>query len=237
MMTKDNTGNESDSVVEISGDENAAEFLQNEVEQCNKKLSELSEDADLSDKAKIKLDLANALLGLNKNTEAWNEAKEAFNIFIENELWAQAVEACDILYQTDQPASIIALAHGVWLSVTYPIDPEHSIVMLNYIIDETPNDSDGAAVAAATAHYIVGLRSDNETHDSLSFLTTNMIAKVAQRHSDVKSQDALNFWLEKLELKDPAVFLPRMGMVLTAIVGEDGWWFDRDTLREKLPVN
>ena len=236
-MNKDNTGNVGKSIVEVSDDENAIEFLQDEVEQCQKKLAELTGDADPCDKAKIKLDMANALLGLNKNIEAWNEAKEAFNIFIENELWAQAVEACDILYQTDQPASITALAHGVWLSIAYPIDPEHSIVMLNYVIEETPNNSDGAAVAAVTAHYIVGLRSDSDTHESLSFLTTNMIAKVAQRHSDVKSQDALNFWLEKLELKDPAVFLPRMGMVLTAIVGEDGWWFDRDALREKLPVN
>lgn len=233
-MSEDNTDN---SIVEISDDENAVEFLQNEVEQCKTKLSELSADDQSVEKAKIELDMANALLGLNKNIEAWNEARQAFNIFIDNELWPQAVEACDILYQTDQPASIIALAHGVWLSITYPIDPEHSIVMLNYIIDETPNDSDGAAVAAATAHYIVGLRSDNDTHDSLSFLTTNMIAKVAQRHSDVKTQEALNFWLEKLELNDPAVFLPRMGMVLTAIVGENEWWFDRDALREKLPVN
>ena len=34
-----------------------------------------------------------------------------------------------------------------------------------------------------------------------------------------------------------AVFLPRMGSILNIIVGEGGWWFDRDALREKLPVN
>ena len=149
----------------------------------------------------------------------------------------EAIEACDILYQTEQPASITALAHGVWLSITYPVDPEHTIVMLNYVIDETPSNSDGAAVAAASAHYIVGLRANDENHDSLSFLTTNMIAKVAQRHGDVKSQDALNFWMDKLQLKDPEVFLPRMSMVLDAIVGDADWWFDKEALRAKLPVN
>ena len=236
MMNEDNTGNVDKSIVEVSDDENAVEFLQNEVEQCKKKLVELTDDASLFDKAVIKLDMANALLGLNKNIEAWNEAKEAFNIFIDNELWSQAVEACDILYQTDQPASITALAHGVWLSIAYPIDPEHSIVMLNYIIEETPDDSDGAAVAAATAHYIVGVRADDDKHDSLAFLTTNMIAKVAQRHSNVNSQDKLEFWLEKMELQDPAKFLPRMGTVVDAIAN-GGWWFDRDELRSKLPMN
>ncbi|MDH5764911.1 MAG: hypothetical protein OEZ38_02755 [Gammaproteobacteria bacterium] len=226
-----------DKVLEISDDKNAELFLQNEVTRCKKMLSDLTDDRSQVEKADIKLELANALSGLNNNIEAWNEAREAFVIYIENEMWPQAVEACDILYQTDQPASITALAHGVWLSVTYPVDPEHTIVMLNYIIDETPSNSDGAAVAAATAHYIVGLRCDEDQLDSLNFLTTNMIAKVAQRHSDVKSQDALNFWMDKLELKDPQVFLPRMGMVLNAIVEEDEWWFDRDALRAKLPVN
>ena len=223
--------------LEISDDENAEIFLQNEVTRCKKMLADLIDDRDTIEKAGIKLELANALVGLKNNIEAWNEAREAFGIYIENEMWPQAVEACDILYQTDQPASITALAHGVWLSVTYPIDPEHTIVMLNYIIDETPSNSDGAAVAAATAHYIVGLRCDEDQLDSLNFLTTNMIAKVAQRHSDVKSQDALDFWMNKLELKDPQVFLPRMGMVLNAIVEEGEWWFDRDALRAKLPVN
>ena len=224
------------SILQVSDDENAEEFLQQELARCQQQLENLSDENQI-EKAKIKLDYANALLGLKNNIEAWNEAKEAFNIFIENEMWPQAVESCDILYQTDQPASITALAHGVWLSVTYPIDPEHTIVMLNYIIDETPANSDGAAVAAATAHYIVGLRCDDEKHDSLNFLTTNMVAKVAQRHSDVKTQEALDFWMDRLELKDPSVFLPRMGMVLNAIVGDNEWWFDRDALREKLPVN
>ncbi|MDH5472433.1 MAG: kinetochore protein SPC24 [Gammaproteobacteria bacterium] len=235
-MTEDKNAEIDNALLQISDDENAVEFLRKELERCKTRLSELARESDSPEKANIKLEMSNALLGLSMNVEAWNEAKEAFIIFIENELWPQAVEACDILYQTDQPASIIALAHGVWLSVTYPIEPEQSIVMLNYIIEETPANSDGAAVAAATAHYIVGLRSDSDKHDSLSFLTTNMIAKVAQRHSDVKSQEALDFWMNKLDLKDPAVFLPRMGMILNAIVGED-WWFDREALRAKLPVN
>ena len=63
-----------------------------------------------------------------------------------------------------------------------------------------------------------------------------MITKVAQRHSDVKSQDKLDFWMEKMNLNDPEKFLPMMGTVIDAIANGQ-WWFDRDAMRERLPVN
>lgn len=223
--------------LEASDDESAKEFLKQELARAEQQMNELADDASPAQKGRVLLDRANALLGLDRNEEAWNDARQSFDYFIEAEAWPDAVEACDILYQTDQPASITALMHGIWMAVTYPIDPEHSIVMLSYLVDETPDNSDGAAVAAATAHYIVGLRADEEKHDSLAFLSTNMIARVAQRHSDVKSQEALEFWMEKMELNDPQKFLPRLGMVLDALVEQDAWWFDREALRAKLPVN
>ena len=223
-------------ILESSTDEEARAFLEEQLRNHQFELTQLSRDADPAEVAKVKMDIANAQLGLEQNENAWNEARAAFEIFVEKEDWASAIEACDIMYQTEQPASIQALVHGVWLSVTYPVDPEYTIGMMSYIIDETPNNSDGAAVAAATAHYIVGLRASDEKHDSLSFLTQNMITKVAQRHSDVKSQEKLDFWMEKMDLKDPAKFLPKMGTVIDAIANGQ-WWFDRDELREKLPMN
>ncbi len=36
--------------------------------------------------------------------------------------------------------------------------------------------------------------------------------------------------------KAPAQFLPKLSQVIDAIVAGD-WWFDRDELRAKLPVN
>jgi len=104
------------------------------------------------------------------------------------------------------------------------------------LIDDTPDKSDGAAVAAVTAHYIADLRLTDEKRESLMFLTTNMIAQVAERHSNVKDQNQLNFWMDKLELNDPSIFLPKLAQVIDAIVAEN-WWFDKDDLRAKLPVN
>ena len=235
-MTKDPGLRPEQGVLDTSSDEEARAFLEEQLRNLQFDLTMVGKDDDPAKLGKIKLDIANAELGLEKNEAAWNNARAAFDIFIEKDDWANAIEACDIMYQTEQPSSILALAHGVWLSVTYPVDPEYTINMLNYVVEETPKDSDGAAVAAATAHYIVGVRADDEKHDSLAFLTTNLIAKVAQRHSNVKSQDTLDFWMEKMELNDPAKFLPRMGTVVDAIAN-GRWWFDRDELREKLPTN
>jgi len=235
-MNKDPGLRPEQGVLEASTDAEATAFLEEQLKNSQYELTMFSRDANPADVAKVKLDIANALLGLEKKEEAWNEARAAFDAFVSEEDWASAIEACDIMYQTEQPASILALAHGVWLSVTYPVSPEYTINMMNCIVDETPSDSDGAAVAAATAHYIVGVRADDDKHDSLAFLTTNMIAKVAQRHSNVNSQDKLEFWLEKMELTDPAKFLPRMSTVVDAIAN-DRWWFDRDELRSKLPMN
>ncbi|KAF0205554.1 MAG: hypothetical protein FD173_895 [Gallionellaceae bacterium] len=80
------------------------------------------------------------------------------------------MKTCDVLFQSRQPDSLAALSMGIWLSVTFPVDPELTVAMLIHVVDETPNDSDGAAVAAITARYVVDLRADDTQHESQSLL-------------------------------------------------------------------
>jgi hypothetical protein len=185
-------------------------------------------------RARLQLDIAEVLNALGRHKEAWDIAREAFFITLQQEAWTDAVEACDVLYQATQAESIAALGMGIWLAVTFPVDPELTVAMLIHLIDETPNDSDGAAVAAMTGRYVVDLRADDDKHESQSFLVDNLIAMVAKRHSNVQDQNAMDRWLDKLALRDPQVFLPRMAIVVDAIVG-DKWWFNRDELRNRLP--
>ena len=192
-------------------------------------------NAEPVDRARLQLDVAEALIGLGRADESWEKARTALNTFIELEQWQDAVESCDVLYQSAQPASLVALAHGVWLSVTYPVDPTLTVNMLSYVVDETPATADGAAVAAVTAHYVADVRTAEDNHKSLTFLTKQMLANVAKGHSGVEDQETLAAWMERLELLDPDVFLPRLSLVLGAIVPVDEWWFDRDALREKIP--
>src|SRR5574340_854440 len=92
-----------------------------------------------------------------------------FHCAREADVSVSAVEACDVLYQAKQKDSIAALGMGIWLAVTFPVDPELTVAMLIHVVDETPNDSDGAAVAAITARYVVDLRADDDKHESQCF--------------------------------------------------------------------
>lgn len=215
------------------------DFLKQELENKQLQLSQLTLDSDPLERANLQYEIAEIMLDSGGNgmpEAAWGLAKEAFQIYLDHDMPEDAVKALDVLYRTDLPASVVALGHAMWLSVTYPIDPELSIVIMKNLIDDTPKDSDGAAVAAATAHYLADLRLEGEKRDSVMFLTTNMIAQVAERHSNVTDQGQLNFWMDKLEITDPAKFLPKLAQVIDAIVAGD-WWFDKDELRSKLPVN
>jgi hypothetical protein len=189
---------------------------------------------DTLERARLQMDVAELLVLLERKEEAWDLARSAFETALKNESWQDAVEACNVLYQTEQAASIPALGMGVWLAVTFPVAPELTYAMLDHVVTETPGHSDGAALAAVTTRYVIDLRADDAIHGDWSLLANNLIARVAARHSNVQNQQELDAWMDKLGLRDPQVFLPRLSQVVNTIVG-DAWWFDRNALRDKLP--
>ncbi|WP_455209205.1 hypothetical protein [Kaarinaea lacus] len=197
-------------------------------------LKALPEGAHPLQRIELQTKIAGTLVDLQRGEDAFTIAREAFDACVANEYWEDAVKACNAMFLADQPESLAALGQGVWLSVTFPIDPELSVMMLNHIVDETPDDSDGAAVAAVAAKYIVDMRSEGKQHDDLSFYVNNLIAAVARRHSKVESQEQFDYWFDKLELNEPAKFLPRLRNVVDVLVQED-WWLDRDAIWAKLP--
>lgn len=223
-----------DDLLQSTDAEDSIKYLKSFLEDKQKALAALPDDTSKLDKAFLQLDIAEALVGVSRAEECWEMAREAFDVFLEAEEWEAAVQCCDVLYQSGQPASMSALGQGVWLAVTYPIDPQLSVNMLGYIVDETPSKADGSAVAAISAHYIADMRTEGEANKSMTFVTNQLLANVAREHSGVKDQDEMNAWMEKLQLLDPAIFLPRLSLVIGAIVPAEQWWFDRDALREKI---
>lgn len=185
---------------------------------------------------RINLEKTRLLTEVDKKSEAWDLARSTFDAYIQIKDYEGAVDACDALFLTEQDGSLAALGMGVWLGVTFPIDPDLSVAMLQHIVDETPDDADGAAVAAATAHYIADIRSKDKQRDKLMFFTNQMMGNVARRHSEIETQDQYEFWINKMELNDPSKFLIRLRNVVDVLVQED-WWFDRDQLQTEIPDN
>lgn len=211
--------------------ENTEELLLQRLTTYQQHIDELPDLTHPRDRAVLELNMAEALVGLKRGEEAWKVARAAFDVFMQHQSWQDAVEALVVLYQAEQPASIAALGQAAWLAVSFPISPETSFAVMTHMIDEMPATADGAAVTAVVAQYVVDLRASDEEHESLSFLTRNVLVKVAELHSGIKSQKELDIWRLKLELNEPEKFLPRMSLVVGAIVGEN-WWFDRDQLRK-----
>ena len=145
--------------------------------------------------------------------------------------------ACNILFQADQEDSLVALGQGIWLGVTFPIDPEITVHLLSHVIDDTPDDADGAAVAAATACFIADIRApEGPDRERLTFFAQQLLGRVARRHSEVQNQAQFDYWVNKLELNDPDKFLVRLRNVVDVLV-QDDWWFDRDALQAGIPEN
>jgi len=212
----------------------SSKLLEIRLDEKREELASLPADAPLDKRLELGLESGYILLDLDRRDEAWQLARGILDQALEQSLWLRAVEACDILYQSEQPQSIKALAQGIWLGVTFPIDPELSVAMLQHLIDETPDNSDGAAVAAATACYLVDIRAHGPERDDLRFFTNQLLGQVARRHSQVEEQEIFDFWVERMQLDDPTQFLPRLAKVLD-VVADNEWWFDRDALRARIP--
>ncbi len=212
----------------------STEALETRLKAVRERIIAESKTSDLLSLAKLRLDEGELLNALERGDEAWKIVRPIFDLFVEAREWELAAESCDVLSQTEHNDSLVALANGVWLAVTFPVDPQVSVSLLQYIIDDTPDDSDGAAVAAAVAKYIIDMRADEDTHNDLSFFATQMMGDVARRHSQIETQDQFDLWTKRMELDDPAKFLVRLRNVVD-VMAQDDWWVDRDALRNTLP--
>ena len=208
--------------------------LERLVRELRAELEALSPQAASLRRADLLLQLGRALVRLEDGPEAWEAAREAFDLYLGERAWEGAAQCCDILFLAEQPKSLAALGQGIWLAVTYPVDPELTVALLEHVVHETPPDSDGAAVAAVTACYVTDLRALEPRREDLIFYANQLLATVARRHSGVASQAEFERFIARMELDDPARFLPRLRNVVDVLV-QDDWWFDRDALRAALP--
>lgn len=190
-------------------------------------------DGEILVRAQLQLEIAGLLLDLDRKSEAYTTVRPLISVLINEQKFEDAALACQYTYLCDDEESISALGHAAWLAVTYPVDPGLTANILNHIVDETPDDADGAAVAAATAHYVADVRQHLTDSNDATLFTAAMLAQVAKRHSDVQSEEQFQQWVNTLELDQPDKFLIRLRNVIDVLVQED-WWFDREELRRQI---
>lgn len=210
--------------------------LDSHLQALQERLGEFDQNSDRAEQAEIELQIARTLVELSRGAEAWAIGRRAFDVFIERQDFETAADVCDVLFRAEQSESLCALGQGIWLAVTYPIDPDLSVELLTHVVDETPDDADGAAVAATTALFLADLRAQGKQRDNLMFFSSQILGQVARRHSEVDSQEAFDLWMERMELREPDKFLVRLRNVVDVLV-QDQWWFDREALQSKLPIN
>ena len=185
-------------------------------------------------RAELSLEIAGLLLDLDDKDTAWNHARPSVDVFIEQQRFEDAAMAAQYVYLCGKDDAICAIGQAAWLAVTYPVNPHLTANILDHIIDETPDNSDGAAVAAATAHYVADLRCVDSDQEQIKLFTGSMLARVARRHSNVEAQEQFERWVKVLELDDPEKFLVRLRNVVDVLV-QDDWWFDREALSKAIP--
>lgn len=211
--------------------------LQSHLDILQQELRELDDlGASRQARADVELQIARTLAGLGRGADAWTLGRGAFDVFLEAEDWESAVDACDVLFLAEQPQSLCALGQGIWLAVTYPIDPDLSIELLSHVVEETPDNSDGAAMAAATALFLADLRAEGQQRENLLFFAGQLLGSVARRHGGAATQAEFDLWTDQMGLRHPKRFLARLRDLVDALVRDD-WWFDPAALQARLPHN
>ncbi len=200
------------------------------------RLREIADAGDEAAAAGLHLDEAALLLELDRPDEAHESGRRVFDGAMVRRDIESAAQACRTIYHCDGDDALAALGQGVWLAVTFPVAPSLTVSLLQLVVDDTPDDADGAAVAAATAAYVVDLRASEQDRRDLEFETMRLMGDVARRHGGVETQAEFDAWTQRLELTDPDRFLVRLRNVVDVLV-QDRWWFDVDRLRDELPVH
>jgi hypothetical protein len=220
-----------------SGDdlETSTQLLEQRLTELERKLAALGPNT-VTERVQTRIEMGQILGDLQRGAQAFDAGRMAFDEAIATEDWERAVLACDVMFNADEEQSLAALGQGIWLAVTFPVDPELTVAMLQHVVDETPPESDGAAVAAIVAHYIADIRAKGKAREDLMFFTNSLLGTVARRHGKVDSQDQFSYWFNKLELDDPQKFLPRLRNIVDVMVQND-WWVDREAIWAKLPVH
>lgn len=220
---------------EESTDANATKAqLDAQLEYYQAQLDKPNADMSIEDHIGILIKVARVQTERYQGADAWDKAFKAFTLAEQNQLWEEAVDACVVMFLTEGPDALVAIGHALWLGITFPIDPELTVAVLQHLVDESPSESDTKAVAATTAHYIATTR--GAKGNDLTFFTNQLLASVADNHSHISDQASFEVWQKAMKLDNPDDFLPKLSGAIDQLI--DGkWWVDKESIYNNIDNN
>ena len=98
------------------------------------------------------------------------------------------------------------------------------------LLQELGENHTSAPLIAAGASYLSHIYGEKDPkQEEMQKTAFNMLAACAEARKVAPDQFA--GWVEKEELSDARVFLPKLDQALLEIVGKDGWLFDRSAVK------
>lgn len=144
--------------------------------------------------------------------------------------WLDAMTVLGNLGSSDEPESLSFLSPAFWLASRVGAPLENSVALAAGLLQKTGPAADAALYVAAMAVRISFQRGvghpKREEYQRFAF---GMLAACAAAREI--PQERFKEWLESEGLNDPARLYPALDRALEAIVGEDGWLFDRELVK------
>ena len=77
--------------------------LEQDLAKAQQEIIELPAGFEPGQKAKIQNRIGELLIDLDRKEDAFDIAREAYDVFVAAELWEDAVQSCNVMFLADQP--------------------------------------------------------------------------------------------------------------------------------------
>jgi tetratricopeptide (TPR) repeat protein len=167
---------------------------------------------------------------------AWEqgETEKARRLFLESakamataRAWLDLVKVLINLGSGDSDDTSVFLAQALWLALRIAVPVTDSLNLTAGILTKIGVEHNIAPLLGTAALFFARTRGQHHTDQkSLVQYAINMLGACAKARG-IEQQDQFERWFAKEGLNDPSQVLPTLSHALEAMVGEEGWLFDR----------
>jgi tetratricopeptide (TPR) repeat protein len=156
---------------------------------------------------------------------------EAASSFASICAWLDLVTVLGNLSAFENPDAATFLAQALWLSIRIEVPADAAVSLAAALIEKVGYNTEMAPLIATSGMFLAQERGkDHPKKEEMQQMGAAMLSKCAVAHR-IEEKKVME-WITGESLNDPARFLPALDRALEAIVGEDGWLFDRHLLTD-----